>query len=485
MKRFVSILMLLVLLVLGLWVGLAYWFGMKAEQQYHALLQQASESQYAKFVNESYSRGFFQSQAKTILEVQLPSGTAGEVQNYKIPLLQDITHGPFPLAKLGDSQRPWQPVMAIIETRLEPGSALQTQFAEWWSQVPELATVRDYTVVYLDGKGEERFAIPAFQRTVGKEEPVAITWKGLSLQADFTADLKTLSGSFRMPGSEARGRDQALRLGEVKLDFAAKEGVSGLWLGDASFSLASFDLTYDEGSGPQSMLLQGLSANTSTKASGDLINSMIALRTELLKLDDTHYGPGAFEIEFRNLDAPSLTKLQESLREEQAQPGQQSGKAAELKTLSRYMEVLPGLLKKSPEIEISQCNLKTSLGDFTGKARITFDGTKAGTVLNLLTLPTALTANAEVKIGEGLLRSVLIGMLEDDVVAEWEDSEEEAPNEEEIRDLVAARVEEQLADLTARNLLLKEGETYASSLRYEGGQIMLNGRALSLQDLVQ
>lgn len=485
MKRFVSILILLVLLVLGLWAGSAYWFGMKAEQQYHAVLQQASQSQYVKFINESYSRGFCQSQAKTLLEVQLPLGTTGETRTYKIPLLQDITHGPYPLGRLGDSQRPWQPVMAVIETKLAPGSELQAQFAELWTQVPELATVRDYTVIYLDGKGEERFAIPAFQRSIGKDEPVAITWKGLSLQADFTADFKTVSGSFTMPGSEARGKELALRLGEVKSTFTTNEGISGLWLGDGSFSLAILDLTLDQETGPQSLLLQGLSANTSTKASGDNINSMVALRTELVKVDGTQYGPGVFEMEFRNFDAPSLAKLQESLREEQAQPGQQSAETTQMKTLARYMEILPGLLKKSPEIEIKQCDLKTSLGDFTGKARIAFDGTKAGAVQNLLALATALTAQAEVKIGEGLLRSALTGMLEGDVVAEWEESEGEAPNEEEVRVLVAARVDEQLAALTAQNLLVKEGETYTISARYEGGQIIINGRPLSLQDLVQ
>jgi len=59
MRKPTSILILLVLVIMGLWAGFTYWFGMKAEQQYHALLEHASQGQYAKFVNESYRRGFF------------------------------------------------------------------------------------------------------------------------------------------------------------------------------------------------------------------------------------------------------------------------------------------------------------------------------------------------------------------------------------------------------------------------------------------
>lgn len=497
MKRLVAVLVLLVLLGVGLWVGSAYWFGVKAEQQYHALLHQASEWQYLKCVNTNYQRGLFKSQAETVIEVELPPGTNGEIQTFKIPLAQEIIHGPFPFGNFPNGQRSWQPVMAIIETRLAPGSELQTLFAELWTQVPELASARDYTVIYLDGKGEERLVIPAFQNSFGKEEPIAVTWQGLSFQADFTADFKAFSGSLTMPGSELRGGEASLRLGEVKAAFATKEGISGLWLGDASGSLATLEFSLQQDTGLQSFLLQGFNASTATTASGDTLNSQVAIRTELVKVDGTQYGPGVFEMELRNLDAPSLAKLQQSLREQPIKPGQQPAEAAQMKTLATLMEILPGLLKKSPEIEIKQLDLKTSRGDFTGKARVGFDGTKAGSIQNLTALATALTAQAEVKIGEDLLRHALTAMLQGDVAAEVEEQEEETsdeesegleravPTEEEIRALVAKRVDEQLASLTAQNLLVKEDGTYGSSARYEGGQMILNGRPLSLQDLVQ
>lgn len=496
MRKPTSILILLVLVIMGLWAGFTYWFGMKAEQQYHALLEHASQGQYAKFVNESYRRGFMDSQAQTILEIQLPMGPNGEIQSYKVPLIQDITHGPFPISGLGESESRWQPVMAVIETRLAPGSELESHFTRLWSQFPELATLRDYSVLYLDGKGRERLMMPPFQRTFGPDEPVAVNWKGLSLQVDFANDLKDFSGSLSMPGMEARSKELTLQLGEVKLAFTANEGISGLWLGEGSFSLVSLEVTLDQDTEPQSLQLQGFSVNTATSATGDNINSQLGIRTELLKFDEHRYGPGNFEIEFRNFDAPALARLQESLREETGQAGQPPATTDQMKMLARYMEILPALLKKSPEIEIKQLTLKTSLGDLTGTARLAFDGTKAGAVNDFMALITGLTVQVDVKIGEGLLRNALTGIMEAEVLAELEELETEIPNEEseelastlpgeeEIRALVAERIDEQLAALTEQKILVKEDRTFSAKASYEGGQITLNGRPLSLQDLI-
>jgi uncharacterized protein YdgA (DUF945 family) len=484
-KKIVAVVVILVLAGVALWGGTTYWFGVKAEEQYRALLQQTSQWPSLKFVNESYHRGFCRSQARTVMELQLSLGPAGETQSLKIPLAQDITHGPFPLGNLPDGQSPLKPVIAIVETRLAPGTELQDRLAEIWKQVPELASLRDCTVIYLDGRGEERLVLPAFQRTFGEEQAIAVTWKGLFFQTDFAADLKAFSGSLSIPGSDVRGKELELHLGEVKSTFTSQEGISGLWLGDATFSLAGFEFTSGPETGAPSMALRDFKVSATSKASGDSISSAVTIRTEQLTLNGTQYGPGVFDVEFRNLDAPSLAKLQQALREEQGQPRPQSEEEAQLKTLAKYMEILPGLLKKSPEIEIRQFDLKTSLGDFTGKAKIAFDGTKAGAIQNLMALTTALTAQVDVKIAEGLLRSGLSGVLKGDVIAEWEELEEGAPDEEAVAEIVAARVDEQLATLTAQNLLVKEDGTYTSSARYEGGQIILNGRPLSLQELAQ
>jgi uncharacterized protein YdgA (DUF945 family) len=92
-KKLISFVTVLVVLSFGIWTAATYWFGTKTEQRYHALLKQASQYQYFKLVNESYSRGFLGSKARTVVEFHPPPGTATGDQPFQFKLDHEITHG--------------------------------------------------------------------------------------------------------------------------------------------------------------------------------------------------------------------------------------------------------------------------------------------------------------------------------------------------------------------------------------------------------
>ena len=485
MKKTFSIVVLILLLVLGLWGGTTYWFGIKTEEQYRALLQQASELQHFKFVNESYSRGFFTSTARTVIEFQPPAGAAAENQSMQLILTHDITHGPFPLSKSPAREWQFKPVMAIVETGIVLSPETQRSLAGIYAQIPEIASMRDYTVITLDGNGEENLLIPAFQHTFGNEEKVAVDWKGLSLRVNFTANLKGYSGTLSVPGLEAVGKDLHLRINDVKSAFDSHENPSGFSLGEASFDLAHLEFVDKKETPPQAFLLRGFNANTSSKATGDNINILVAIRVDQIKLDETRQGSGVFEMEFRNLDAASLARLEQTVRSQQTHPPQQSPEAVQMMMLARYMEILPGLLKKSPEIEIRRLDVKTTEGDFTGKAKIAFDGTKPEATENLLMLANAITAQAEFKVGERLLRRAATETMKDNIVTEWKEQRGATPSDEEISATASPRIDEQLKALQAQGIIVRENGNCRASARYEAGEIVLNGRPLSLQDLMK
>jgi len=50
MKKFISIVMLLLSLVVALWGGATYWFGVKTQERYRALLEQASSWPVVKII---------------------------------------------------------------------------------------------------------------------------------------------------------------------------------------------------------------------------------------------------------------------------------------------------------------------------------------------------------------------------------------------------------------------------------------------------
>jgi len=65
MKKIFFIVLALFFLAAALLGGTTFWFGLKAEEQYHDILQQASTFGYVHLTNESYSRRFFRSEART------------------------------------------------------------------------------------------------------------------------------------------------------------------------------------------------------------------------------------------------------------------------------------------------------------------------------------------------------------------------------------------------------------------------------------
>jgi uncharacterized protein YdgA (DUF945 family) len=485
MKKVFFLVTLILLLLIGVWGTSTYWFGLKAEDQYRMFLQQASQFQHFKLSNESYSRGFLASSARTLVDFQLPPGVAGGTQRMRLVLVHDIIHGPFPVWRSPAGGWQFRPVMAIIETGLQLSPETQNQLASLYAQIPELASIRDYTVIALDGSGEENLLIPAFRHTLGNGEKVAVDWKGLSLRVNFTVDLRGYSGTLSIPGLEVIGNTFQLKANGLNSSFNSHQGLSGFWLGEASFDISHLELADNNEEEPYDFLIRGLKASSSSKPSGDNVNITVTLRTDQVKLDETKSGSGVFEMELRNLDAASLAKLEETVRSQQTLTTEEPSEAVQMMMLARYMEILPALLKKSPEIEIRQLELKTTDGDFAGKARIAFDGSKPEATQNLLTLANAITAQAEFKVADRLLRRVATDLLTDKIAEEWDEEDEEAPGEEELIATAAARVDEQLTSLQEQGIIVREDGNYRASLRYEAGQVVLNGRPLSLKDLVQ
>ncbi|HOV87706.1 MAG TPA: YdgA family protein [Syntrophobacteraceae bacterium] len=484
MKKLVSIVALVVLAALGLWVAATFWFGVKTEESYYTLLRQGSKVENLRLENESYHRGFWESKARTVLVFQPSPAASAENPPLRIHLAHDIYHGPFPFHKSVEGVGPFEPVTAIIESRLVLNPEIRNQVAELYTQVPELAAVRDVTIISLDGNGEERFVIPPFRRTLGREDPVVVDWKGFTLKIHFTREFKKFVGSFSAPGLEIAGENQALKIREVRSAFNSEESLHGLSLGDASFSLAALEFDEKKENESTSFLMKGLSATTSARASGDTVTFLGAVRADQMAFDGIQAGPGVFELEFRNLDAASLAQLQKTLDELQKHPLPGPPETVQERTLARYMEILPGLLKRSPELELKQLEVKTGDGDFTGKAMIAYDGAKSGSAVNLPALLAGVSAQAEFQVGERLLRRVSAAFMKDTLIEEMEGEVEEGAGTE-LDDLVSARIEQQLTALTAQDLIVKKDGYYGIKGAYKGGQILLNGRPLQLQELLR
>lgn len=484
MKKAVLIVFLLLAAVSGLWAGTAWWLGLKTEQIYHEMLEQASQVQYMKFKGESYSRGLFHSIARSEVELELPSDPSGLNRPIRLVLVQDIKHGPLPIGKSAQGGFELSPLLATIETRVELSQKDQSLLKELYSQVPELESMRSYTKISFNGGGEETFSIPSFNRIFGNDEKTAVDWKGLLFKLDFSPDFKRLTGSLSAPGLSVKARDLNLKINQIKSAFSFHDGTSGLTLGDSSFELSGLEFLGKKETGPYSLFIQGFSANGSNRESAGNIDCSFAVRAEKLKLDKALYGPGTFRLDIRNIDAASLLKLQKTIRELQTHAAQKSQQEMQTAMLSSYGEILPSLLSKSPEIEISQLEVKSPAGDLTAGAKVAYDADKSTAAINPLMLASAINAEGKVRISHELLNQVALNWMKDKIISERKERNEAPPSDQEIASMASERLDEQIKPLIAQNIIIEENGTYAASASYKAGEVVINGRPLPLNGLL-
>jgi uncharacterized protein YdgA (DUF945 family) len=362
---------------------------------------------------------------------------------------------------------------------------IQSKLDELVGQIPEIGSMWDYTIIYLDGGGEERFSIPAFRHTLGDTDKADVDWGGLSLQTRFNPGFKAVTGSFILPGLNISAKEFDLKTSEVKSSFDVQEGVAGLSLGDASFDLASIQVTDHRKAASQAVDLHGLKISSSARASGDTIACAIGIQTARLKLDDTTYGPGVLEVEVRNIDANGLAKLQQVAREFQAQPSLRSAEELQAMLLSKYIEILPELLIRSPEFEITRLDISTPDGDLTGKIKVAFDGTKASSFQDASMVAKAVKAQAELRADEKLLHRAASVIATSKTRPGADEQKEPSSTDREMDAAAMSAAVRQVEGLVAQNILVKEDSYYSLKASYDAGQVVLNGRPLPLDGFIQ
>lgn len=490
MKKISYVVIASFFLVAVLFSGVTFLVGIMAEQHYQEVLQEASQSLYMDLANESYDRGFFRSKARTVVKIRDLGGELTTARKEPeaflgLTLVHDIRHGPLQLGESPEGKKELKPVLAFIETWIELSPETHASVKEVFTELPEIASMKNYTTLSLAGDGETRLFIPPFNRTVGKDEKVAVYWKGLSANMAFNADRKEFTGSLSAPGLEAVGDHAELEMNGLVSNFDAQEGLSGLFLGDASFDLAHLAFAEKRHGQRKRFSMDGLKMRTSSQALTDTVTYSMTMNIDRVMTDEAQYGPGVCELELRKLDAAALARLQHVFEELETQFPKRSPEEINQMMLAKYLEILPALVGKSPEIEISQLALKTTDGDFWGRARIILTGTNPAALMNPLLLLNAITAHAEITIADRLLQRIYESNHQKKIVAAIKQGRRKPVTDEQLQALASGECKKSLENLVAQNILVYEDKNYKARADYQVGRLVLNGRLLTLQDLMQ
>ncbi|MBI2486916.1 MAG: YdgA family protein [Deltaproteobacteria bacterium] len=462
---------LIILLLLIVAVGITpYWFGLETEKTYKKILKEVSESGNVDVAQKSYNRAWFNSTAETVFKIRS--------RNQKIASLivnDNISHGPIPLKQLFSANFQLKPVQAIIYSTLKITPETQNELADFFAKLPP-AEMK--TTLYIRGNGESQLSVPAFNYQL-KEKNESINWEGLNGRTTFSSNFKQLTTSMKSLGLMAKNDEFALFVKNIEFNSDLHSDTPDLYspLGSVTFKIELIDIEKKEAK-KERFSIKDIELTGSTEVSNNNINSTHSLGFANLRVDGANYGPGLYEIAIRKIDAPTWGKLQKTLKE--IQKVDTPDEKQSLTVFGKIIEILPDLLKKSPEIELTKLSLQTHEGEVLGRAKVIIDGSNPELIKNPFFLLTAVNAEAYISIPAPFFEFMLRNLARKNLITEIEERGDEIPSDQEINELTKSAAARELQRLVEQRIFVVENDNLKLRATYKQGELKLNGQPIEL-----
>jgi uncharacterized protein YdgA (DUF945 family) len=476
MKKVVPAAILVPILAAVLLAAVGFRLGTLAEKHYFAFLKRTSESPYLKCTGQKYDRGIFTSHARTEIEIVPREAFSGIIEEpLRFTLLHEIHHGPFPFGAIIENGMSWKPVMGTVKTVLQ-------RTADSHGGIDPIEVMQNHTVLHLTGDGVSRFSVAPY-RYVATSENREIRLTGMDARLDFAPDFKTVSGTVNVPEAQTMGSDGTFAMKGFRASFEFHEGTTGLPIGRISMTIDAIDLDGPVNSADRRLQVKVVGIAGAAGESGAVLQSSLTMHVDRMSLGKDPCGPGSLQVELRNLDAESLAAFYRSLKEAGSQILAQPPEKALQKVVPLGIQSLSALIGKSPEIELTRISLTTEKGDFVGKAKIVFDGSKSPSLENPFSLLTAFMAEAEFNVSERLAHEA-VGAIYREEFDSARERHGAALTRQEMDSLTEALVNDKLDKMIEQDLLVKDGGQYKAHATVQAGRMQVNGRRIPLQKLL-
>ena len=457
MKKIIIGLVLLALVATGAYAG----FGLVARQNIMAGMATVQE-QIPGIIEQKVTGGLMRSQ----LHFRIPLPHLAEVDpNAALVIDETLYHGPL-IWQDEDHAVPTTLAQAygVGTVRLDlpaldiPQAARALLQADLTIQVPVVGA----TLVRLRGQQlNQRVAL-------ADQGSLQVEWQGFSLDLTFPDNsLLSYSLDFTAPLLQVTGSDGDLvALRGLSASGTMAESESGLSVGSLTSTLAEVEARLVEQD--DHLVARDLSAIISTKEEEKKLAMEEILSLASLEFDDKLYKDFHFHLALRNLPAPTLVALAQSLQELEGDPAAQNDpQLAQQKIMEIIQEHGPTLLAGSPELVLEDMSASTPQGLLRLRGAVRFNG-QGQVLLNPIFLLGRLSAEALFEADEEALAQVLLENTKASICAEQQDM----ACDQQARD----QVEAMLAEQVAAGVLTRSNKGYRYTMTYKDGQILVNGK---------
>jgi len=457
-----------ILVVLAVVVAAApFGFGFVAEARLQTLLDDLNKENVVDFTIIKVDRGWFSSDVLVEAELsvclaksmdKLKKLGGSNVASPKLTLKNTIYHGPFPF--IGGSFS-LLPVVGLVDTK----------FIASVDNEEELINI-DYsfeTELTLTGANVIDLGIPEWDGALGEAE--TISWKGLNANIKVSESLKNAKININAPYLKIDAKEGSFLLEGMNVSSNVRKGIEGLSLGSGQFDIGKIE--FNEASNGTDVKLGKTSFAADTNASGNNINSHVEFRMEKLSVSGQEYGQALLSMDFRNLHAGAVARIQKQMDELRCQSDIPADQSSSL-IGAAVMSELTGLLQQGPEIEIGELSMASPFGKMITTARVTIDSSRPELLSNPLLATGAIIAEVDVEVPEGLLVAINMGVLRN----EFKNANIQY-NEEQLKTMAKSRVDSLMSGPAAQ-FFIKNGDVYKFNASFKEGVPTLNGQPFQI-----
>jgi uncharacterized protein YdgA (DUF945 family) len=391
-------------------------------------------------------------QASTVIELLLPRRAASDLG--KLPVLfmeTDIDN-----EGIGKSDLVWFPYQHEItegegrDNTLVDSKGLKAQFSfsDKFESLTAQLSLLGFTATETSGKGAASLGETTFSGT-------------------FDADLMPTEMSLKVPTFKFNIHKQyenaEVNLQDLAFNVDVTKTSNGLKLVEVDAQVGHFLFRKND----SNFRLENLVVKNDFDEQGDVIN--LTVQAQISKLrppkaltsGNDEFASYVGQIALRRLDAEALLALQTTAHKLCKQG---SNPRFEQEMIEKFLEVVPQLLAKSPEIALTD-TLETSKGNLQASLSVSIDGAKVTSLKSPLALIPALQAQASISIDKTLLEQALTIL------------EKESPTE-------ARKIRGQIQMFVAINWLVETDDSYKSAAEFKNGQLTVNGQQMPVSSLL-
>lgn len=363
-----------VVIALGVaWTAGAWFTGKQLEknmdqlvQQANAQIQNTAPESRLKLSYQDFHRGVFSSRARFVLQSSSQTEDNSILKpGQSIIFVENIDHGPFPLAQLKKFNL--TPSMASVHTELENTEVVKKLFEITKGQSIVQADTR---IGYGGGTDSDIRLLPADYSNAQTGERFAFNGGTLKVSADDKGDKVNFSGdidSLVMTTKNELDMPVLFTLNGMKIDADTHLSPEGVRIGDQTINLKKLSAAVE---GKEAMLAEGLNGKSSFNSTNNRVSGLIDYSLDSLKLRGQPFGQGKLTIKLDGFDGSAVKSVSETYNRQvqaltndpamQENPELYQQRASELLTAN-----LSQLLKGSPSISIAPFSWKNDKGEST------------------------------------------------------------------------------------------------------------------------